>query len=376
MEKIVEFESRRLNVRHNCLALECQINGFIVDVNDLNLEGFSFNYEAGKLLLAENSNESVTLLDKTTRDASSFAVIYIGSETNKEKERHRFKFTSPRRPEGIGWLNRHLSNPAPDSKSSRVRFNHQKNLAESDISSQQTIIQSLKDRQFQLVFAAIPILFGLIASSTAIFMKISSGKAIHEFYYILPPASGILSFLFLAVFVQKIESVRRSSAFSLVLQRHIAMGIIPACYRGWHDALENYNHIIRYGAKEGSVFDVEPFTDGGRKHWVAASSFNYLAFGLFVAIQIISLALNIGLIYLEYKSSALELSGYTGFVSVISICCVYAAWRFYKKYVALTKGKRSYRYMVVLFSKILKYAPPYDPYRTKQLMTHDRPKNI
>ena len=55
-----------------------------------------------------------------------------------------------------------------------------------------------------------------------------------------------------------------------------------------------------------------------------------------------------------------------------AIVAVAATWFIYK-FKALTNGDRSFRYLVVLFSKLLKYAAPFDPYRNKPICTHAKP---
>ena len=47
-----------------------------------------------------------------------------------------------------------------------------------------------------------------------------------------------------------------------------------------------------------------------------------------------------------------------------------SAYWFSMKYKALSYGKRSFRYLVVLFSKIIKYAPPFDPYKNDPINVH------
>ena len=359
---------KRLAIRHECVDLFVKINADKLQVIDLSLDGFSVFKERDKPPFS--SSLFVDFLEDNKLNKSMTA-IYVGTSEYQARERHHFKFLNSQRPEKLEWLNRHLSKPFNCHKSSQDLYVRQKNVAEMDLSAISSTIQNLKDRQFQLILAAIPILFGLLASIVK-FISREGTEVVNDFYYIIPPTTTILSVLFLAVFIQKTESIKRSTVFALILQRHLVMGSFPKCYRGWHDAFENYNHLIRHGTDRGSPFDVNELKEENIITKIPANSFNMLAVGLFMAIPVLSSFLMIYLFYMQVTQENFGLVSYTTVVLVVGAFLVVAVYKFVKKYKELTKGKRSFRYLLVLFSKILKYAPPFDPYSNISLSTHSK----
>lgn len=362
--------NKRMAVRYDCIGLLCSIGNKDASVTNMSLEGLAI--ETDKALDIDPDKPSKIKLQNTNSNChKTLSATPAGQSNTSDVFRYHFKFVRPQRPESFGDFNRHFSTPCEHPKSNRQRYELQNELAGMDINTLEGSIQGLKSCQFQLIMAAMPILFGLLASIVA-FVSSEVVKPVHYFYYLIPPASIVLSFILLAVFIQKTEAIRRASAFTLILQRHLAMGSIPACYRGWHDAYENYNHFVRHGAEENSPFNVAPFKERKIKHKLPADSFTWLAIGVFSVIPVFSLIAMIYIFSVDVKSSHIDLGSYTAIIFASAIFFTVAAFWFYNKYKALTVGKRSFRYLVVLFSKLLKYAPPFDPYKNEPIGTQSK----
>ena len=351
--------NKRMAVRYDCYNLWGELEGERVKVVNISLDGIALE-TSNNIAVTPNSVKKLTLEEKSPDGKKTFDVRLAGK--SEESKRYHFKFLRPQRLERLGDLNRHFSKPSECPYSNRQRYDCQKVLVENDIDDLQGNIQGLKNCQFQLVLAAIPILFGIVASSV-VFVTNQSVSNVGDFYFVLPPATIVMCCVMLAIFIQKTESIRRASAFTLILQRHLAMGSIPACYRGWHDAFENYNHFVRHGPEKSSPFNFPPIQERNIKQKVPADSFTWLSVGLFTVVAVLSLILMIYALWLKMSDSSLtQLSFYLVASGSVSVFIVVSFW-FYKKYKALTVGDRSFRYLVVLFSKLLKYAPPFDPYR-------------
>ncbi len=278
--------------------------------------------------------------------------------------RYHIKFKSTLRPESLGDFNEYLTIPESSSKSVRQRFLLQNGLAEKDIDSLHRSILNLKTCQFQLVLITIPLLFGLLGSMVTL-ATTSSESELHPAVLFFPPVSVIISLILLAVFIQKTESARRSTAFVMLLQRYMAFGAYPACYRGWHDSYENYNHIIKYGCDEGSPFNVKPISETNFTGWrpMPVDVFTVFSIALFIVAIFLGMVMMIALAIYSNTDTLL----YSVVVMVVTAFFIFFAVWFKRKYKSLKTGKRSFRYLVVIFSKILKYAQPYDPYKDKPL---------
>jgi len=361
---------KRMAVRYDCIGLICSIENNDASVSNMSLEGLAI--ETDKALdLDPDKPSKIILQDSNSNYQKTLSATPTGKSNTSDTYRYHFKFVRPQRPESFRDLNRHFSKPCEQPQSNHQRYELQNKLAGMDINTLEGSIRGLKTCQFQLIITAMPILFGLLASIVA-FVSSDVVSPVHYFYYLIPPASVVLSFVLLAVFIQKTEAIRRASAFTLILQRHLAMGSIPPCYRGWHDAYENYNHFVRHGAEEKSPFNVTPFKERKIKHKLPADSFTWLAIGVFTVIPVFSLVVMFYIFAIDVQSNNIDLGSYTAIIFASAIFFTVASFWFYNKYKELTVGKRSYRYLVVLFSKLLKYAPPFDPYNNEPIGTHSK----
>lgn len=368
------LQLRRISIRHECIEQVVKINSIEYKVLEMSLDGCSVESQ-----VADSSKVFDGAIDLDfKRPSGKFKEIKIRSicqKISKNRENkyiYHFKFCNSQRPEKLGWLNRNLSRPLSCKDSNHERFERQKTLAENDINVLQSTIQGLKDRQFHLVMLSIPILFGLVSSYVGVIVS-EAGSDINILYQIIPPAAIVLSVFFLLVYTQKIESIRRATAFTLILQRHLAMGALPQCYRGWYDAFENYNHIAKYGAEPNSPLHESRIPKNNGKAYISAgpaNMFNILSVGMLCGIILASVFLMSFVAFTETEGHRFGLLNYTGVIIFICVFFMAIFLFFAKKYYDLTQGKRSFSYLVCMFSLILKWAPPFDPLNNSKIGTH------
>lgn len=381
MNSVSEKDRRnvRTPIRYTCANLKAKMEtasgAAEVLVSDISLEGIGA-YCEGELNLPSDKAINLWLSSEKLGESDTIKVFCVGKseKTNGDKKSYIYhlKFVKPQRPEKLGVFNLFFSVPSHCPETTRQRFELQKTLAEKDIEALENSNSHLKGCQFQLVLSSMPILFGILSALIS-FVTGTVKTEVHPLYYFLPPVSVVLSLTFLAVFIQKTEAIRRATAFSLILQRHLAMGSLPPCYRGWHDAYENYNHFVRHGAEKKSVFDVPEFSEKKVKHRVPADSFTWLAVILFLFTPAASMILMFLVLANQISKDPSGVMIYGVIVCVATLFLVGSALWFFRKFKALSHGKRSFRYLVVLFSKIIKYAPPFDPYKNDPINVYPNP---
>ena len=366
-----DHKSNRTALRFTCDGLSAGVksghNEFEIMIIEASLDGLSFD-STSDIGLSENQNIDLTFSDNEgyarKKVSASMAGKSILNSEEGEPCRYHIKFKSTLRPESLGGFNKYLTIPESSSKSVRQRFLLQNSLAKKDIDSLHRSILFLKTCQFQLVLITIPLLFGLLGSMITLVTTFSEPE-LHPALLFFPPVSVIISLILLTLFIQKTESARRATAFVMLLQRYMAFGAYPACYRGWHDSFENYNHIIKYGCAEGSPFNVRPIRERKIAGWrpMPVDVFPAFSIALFISVIFLGMVLMIALATYSNTDSLL----YSVVVMVVTAFLIFFTFWFIKKHKSLKTGECSFRHLVVIFSKILKYAQPYDPYKAKPL---------
>lgn len=262
------------------------------------------------------------------------------------------------RPERLGNFNKHFVRPVADAETNRHQFELQKTVALNDLDALQRNMLCTKDCQFRLILTALPLLIGLVGSAFGYAIDLAKQ---HKLILLLPPICAYLSGAMLAVFLQKAESVRRYTAFSMLLHRYLSFGSFPPCYRGWYDAYENYIHMIRHGF--GARYVIKPFREDNFRHRIPPDAFVWFGVSFLAAIPIVSIIL----MWVMASGMEVDIGHYTALVAVTTVIgAMFGIW-FCLRFYELTRGRKTFRYLVVLFSKILKHTPPFDPYKNDKL---------
>lgn len=270
-------------------------------------------------------------------------------------------FLSPMAPWTLQRVSPSLTAIPGDMQNNNQQFDCQRYLALSDIGSLQAAVRGLRDKQFQMLITGLPLFSGLLGTAFAFIPSVSNPGPVAWWVMLLPFFAVVLSFCFLAIFMQKNSSIRRQHAFTHVLQTHLSFGCFPPCYRGWVDAYANYNHYIRYGG--GERYDIPRVPSYLKLTRMApADAFSLISVALLIATPPVSLVL----MYVLLLRSEVALMEYTSIVAVTAAGVAIGIVLFCLELNGIRKGDRSYRSMLLIFDKILHFAPPFDP-------TNDRP---
>lgn len=163
------------------------------------------------------------------------------------------------------------------------------------------------------------------------------------------------------VFLQKVESVRRYQAFCMLLQRYLIFGSFPHGYRGWYDAFENYTHRARHGSS--AKYDVKPFRESNFSRRIPPDAFVWFGVTFLSGIPFISIIL----MWVMAIGMGVKIGPYTGLVVATTLIgAIFYVW-FWGQIKQLTRGEKTFRYFAVIFGKLLKHAPPFDPYMNDSL---------
>ena len=267
-----------------------------------------------------------------------------------------FELARPVPPEDWQWFAQYFDEIVPGPISRRSFNERARKLATMDFEALSTRVLHGKRWQFKLVTVGLTLFTVLLAPAFSFLL--SPEKVPPWWVTLLPMAALLLALPMFAVFLQKIASAARQQAFILLLQRYLICDCFPKCYRGWHDAHANLNHLMKYGADARSPLKVSwPPEDTKRRF--PADTFRIFGVFVFVIVPIISLAVLWALAYM----TGFGASVYTISVAITTALLLIAYTWFYRYMSKLVYGKLSYDYMVIAWSRILKYAPPFDPYR-------------
>ena len=237
---------------------------------------------------------------------------------------------------------------------------NKKNLALLDIEALQSSVRDLKGRQFQMLITGLPIVIGLLGTTIGLLIE-GVGKGTIEWWLTaLPFSSIILAFSFLGIFMQKNASIRRQDAFTLVLQRYLALGKLPPCYRGWQDAYANFNKWVRYGG--ASFYDIKLNTVSRETFWKLSRAdpsnvFRLIFGGIFSLVPIIAISLMMLIAY--YAQVDFFLNSILVALAVVILLLGYGLLAYGVHCASGEKG--SFSFHVALFDKILHGAPIFSP---------------
>jgi len=222
-------------------------------------------------------------------------------------------------------------------------------LALNDIVELRADIRHLKACQFQLLLASLPI---IIALFSAVF-SISEGlNSISAWIIPLPIICALISFMLYIVFLQKTVSIRYSQAFCLLLQEYISQNKFPSNYRGWADAVENYNNLKIYGELEAGKYQPNIEQKKYLIPKIRPNSFTWLATMILPVIPLISMPITW---YLSIKNDVGNTS-YTIilFLSTLLLVVGYS-WLFRHKN-KMSSGSLSFSYLYEQFRLIVEKA--------------------
>lgn len=269
----------------------------------------------------------------------------------------RIQFQEEARLEAFGGFSSCVSRPIHDVQTRMSAVTHQNALALSDISSLQASLRDLKARQFQLFLSSIPMFITIIGAFIASLVDVLNSTPEWLFPLgFLPLAAGVLSYALFAVFLQKSSSINRMTAFSLLLQRAVALQWFPSGYRGWEDAYANYNRIKKYGIPPKSKLHVDSRKDQGiKEHFLPADSFKILCASIYMAIPFLSVSVSL---FIFHRAQISPLA-YTLTVATCVVAVLGASIAFGRQLYLLAWGRKSFDHMLILFSKLLKYCPQY-----------------
>ena len=235
---------------------------------------------------------------------------------------------------------------------------HQERLAFQDIDLLQASVKNLKDRQFQILMIGITVINGLLGTTAGFVFPDGITEDSHLWVILLPFVCVLFSFSMLAIFLQKNASIRRQDIFTLLLQRYISTDSLPPNYRGWVDAYANYNHFLRYGGVNVYYENTNEFPSHFKNSLLApADAFSLLTSTVFLLTPMVA----ISLMFFMAISLGIDTGSYTILVAITVTLATLAYAQIFKEFKAINRGKRSFRYLTVLFDKILKHAPEWDP---------------
>lgn len=279
-------------------------------------------------------------------------IAYVIKDNNGK--RIGLVFNSELNTESLGGYNFSFVNPVNDIETKNSLFENQIPIAKNDLHALRRDVLHLKGCQFQLILGALP----LFAAQGATIMPMLSSltdkgvESMPEWAMLVPIVCAFLSYMMLIVFLQKTGSIRRNLAFVLILQRHMVRGGFPSCYRGWQDAYENYNHILRNGGKIN-------YLDNSRiKQFniIPTDAFAWLGVAVLGVIPIFSIIIFWIVIYL----SKVGPGAYTAIVGGSTAIGVISYLYVFSKINALLRGDQSFRNTILLFSKILESSAPFE----------------
>ena len=127
-------------------------------------------------------------------------------------------------------------------------------MALGELGAQAALIRDLKGRQFQLYVGGLPVLLGLLGTGFGFLTQFGGDDPVPLWVPIFPLASIVVASVSLTVFMQKSASLSRHGAYSMILQKALATGRVPARYRGFEDAFATYNNTQRARWKVGTAY--------------------------------------------------------------------------------------------------------------------------
>lgn len=263
------------------------------------------------------------------------------------------------------WFQRYYRRPL-DRLASANLVTRQTELAKGDVLSLESAIRDMKARQFQMLLAGLPILIGLLGTSFGYVIEHNAADFDLPWWVLMVPLASMgISVPLLAVFFQKCASLARHEAFVLLLQRYMVGGSFPPLYRGWHDAYANLNHIRRFNLGRSSPFRVPDLDQPSpwSRTFLPANTFRvFTTLGLAFVPPVGFLALvMLSIPFLASDSRPITVVVVTSVAAVAGLLALcYAGLVVYG--LRVTRGRLSFRYSIVQFSRILNGCQMFDPY--------------
>lgn len=326
----------------NLAVMDVSLRGCAIEANE------SCNFKEGekvKLTFHYTNSTTISLIDA--------CVIYRKDEGGRT--RIGFLFDEALRPESLGGFKSYFVTPLSDRQTQNSIYENQKVVAKNDLEALRRDVLHLKGCQFQLLLGSLP-LFVAQGATTVPMFSLGVGESIPIWAILTPIVSAFLSYMMLIVFLQKTGAIRRNLSFVMLLQRHMVMGSFPPCYRGWQDAYENYNHMLRYGDKkkyEGS----NRVTEKKAFNILPTDAFTWLGVAVLGAVPIISVVMLWGMLLVVKTDIGIYTFVVWGSTFLVTMLYIYVLLRIK----SLLNGGQSFRNIVIVFSKILKNCPPFDP---------------
>lgn len=235
-------------------------------------------------------------------------------------------------------------------------------LALNDLESLQSSVRELKARQVHILLAGIPIFLALLGPAIAlIIFPDNPGQKYQYSLYFLPIMIFLLSSAFLSVFFQKATSIRRQEAYILLLQRYCANGVFPKGYYGWNDTYAKYNQRVR--DKNEINLDNNLTNQLSVQNIAPSGAFPFLVGLVFGTIPMFSLIITIivSLVMFDPKENMFNMFILPTSIIIPSIIVMARYYGIYKYVQRATNGKKSFRYFVYAFEKILDEPKHYRP---------------